>query len=467
MKKVLISLLLAVVMVFTAASAFAAPIDIDNAVVKFLDETDLEAKDIALQMQSGNKNSELVIRVEKDGVHLLTRDNGTEKGHVQINPTGIYAGSANAVQMLRFATVADAMEEIVKSVDDKIEQAIQSIPEGEIPTEAEVNQAVEMATAEIYAAFAQEQADAATLSAAATEFASKFKPEYILDVKEEDGSVEISLRSGAYATALAEAMDGLMTNPALAELVDRNAAQRGGRTFAQYQRQWMKERAATLEAIRSVEGSEKLEENGHWTSHLQINGEDENEPTLIYDTDAWIDVDYQEAKITAALGIEGEEPFMVYEAAVSPYFYEERMTSGNSVSDVTYTIKNNRVSGGRVITVLDGREELRAEFGSDYLFAKGPNGSVSTTVRETWLGKTRYELIAETAAGETARLIVDFYEDNDSLVCELILPDESDETLMFKISRIDKAAMDDLSASGNITEIPADQVSAVLKALSN
>lgn len=463
MKKILLSWLLAVVMLLTVASAFAESVELDNIVSKFLDETDLQTKDIALQLQSGDKVAELVIRPEGDDLHLVLRKNGAEKGHVQLNATGLYVGSAEAVTLLRYDAVTDAMEAIVKSVDDQIEQAVQSIPESDVPTEAEVNAAVEQASAEVFAAFAQEEADAATLSAAAAEFASRFKPEYILDVREADGSVEISLRSEAYATALAEAMDGLMSNTALAELVDRKAANQGGKTFAQYQKKWEKNREATLEVVRSMEGSEKLEENGHWTSHFQIGENAGDEKILNYDTDAWIDAENRTAEIKVGLSLQDEAPFMEYEAEVSPYFYKERLTSGNSVSEVTYTIDNDRISGGRVMTVLDGQEALRAEFGSDYLFVKSPKGSISTTVRETWSGKIRYELIGETAKGKVETLIVDFYEVDDSLVCELMLPEKTDKTLMFRISRIDKTTMDDLSASGNISEITADMINTALE----
>lgn len=463
MKKILLSWLLAVVLLLTVTSAFAEPIEFDNIVSKFLDETDLQTKDIALQLQSGDEIAELVIRPEGDDLHLVIRNDGTEIGHAQLNPTGIYVGSANAVTLLRYATVADVMQDIVKSVDDQLEKAVQSIPESEVPTEAEVKEAVEKASSEVFAAFAQEQSDATILSAAAVEFAGKFSPDYILDVKEEDGSVEINLRSEAYAAALAEAMDGLMSNTSLAELVDRKAAQQGGKTFAQYQERWAESREATLEAVRSIKDSEKLEENGHWTSHIQIGENTDEAKALTYDTDAWIDAENNEVEITVSLGLQDEEPIMVYEASVRPDFYEEKLTTGDSTADIAYTIDNNRISGGRVIAVLDGQEELRAEFGPDYLFAKGPKGSISTTVRETWSGKIRYELIGETAEGEEETLIVDFYQEDDSLVCELMLPEKFDQSLMFKVSRIDKTDMDDLSASENISEITADMIETVVK----
>ena len=65
MKK-LISCLLAIMMLFTAASAFAeALVEKSNALTKFLDETDLKTKDLSLQVQSGEDTADLVIRLEK------------------------------------------------------------------------------------------------------------------------------------------------------------------------------------------------------------------------------------------------------------------------------------------------------------------------------------------------------------------------------------------------------------------
>ena len=138
---------------------------------------------------------------------------------------------------------------------------------------------------------AKEQADAATLTSAAMAFADKFKPEYILDVKEDGGDVEISLRSEAFATALAQAMDELMLNPALAELVDQEAALNGGTTFADLQKDWLTNREAYLEAARSIESTDSISENGHWTSHFQIGEEASAVKILICDMDAWINAE--------------------------------------------------------------------------------------------------------------------------------------------------------------------------------
>ena len=101
------------------------------------------------------------------------------------------------------------------------------------------------------------------------------------------------------------------------------------------------------------------------------------------------------------------------------------------------------------------------DFGPDYLYIKGPKGGISTSVRETWTGKTRFELVAETAGGQETSVIVDFYQEDDCLVSELYT-DKSDRTVMFKISRIDKVNIEDLSASEKITEITVDDIYAEL-----
>ena len=95
---------------------------------------------------------------------------------------------------------------------------------------------------------------------------------------------------------------------------------------------------------------------------------------------------------------------------------------------------------------------------------KGPKGAISTTVRETWTGKIRYEVFAETAEGKEASIIVDFYQDGDSLVCELN-SDDADQPAMFKISRIDKVNIEDLSTSENINEITVEKINAELESL--
>ena len=95
---------------------------------------------------------------------------------------------------------------------------------------------------------------------------------------------------------------------------------------------------------------------------------------------------------------------------------------------------------------------------------KTSKGGISTSVRETWTGKTRYELVAETADGKESSVTVDFYEDEDSLVGELFTS-ESDQSAVFKISRIDKINIEDLSASEKINEITVEKIHDELKGL--
>jgi divalent metal cation (Fe/Co/Zn/Cd) transporter len=68
MKK-LISLLLVVMMLFTAVNAFAE--SGRSILSRFLKETDTKTKDIALQLQNGEKSTDLVIRVDRDNLHLV------------------------------------------------------------------------------------------------------------------------------------------------------------------------------------------------------------------------------------------------------------------------------------------------------------------------------------------------------------------------------------------------------------
>ncbi|MBQ9009904.1 MAG: hypothetical protein IJ088_11320 [Clostridia bacterium] len=463
MKK-LLSCLLAIMMLLSVAGAFADEdrYEQSNVLIKFLNETDLKTKDLALQAQSGDKTDDLVIRIDGDNLHLVTRDNGTESGHVQLNPTGLYMKSGDSVTLLRYATVTSVMQEIVKSVDAMIEETIKNLPEEkeEALTEKELKElkaAVTKLGILASAVAAQERADAVTLGSAAVSFANKFKPEYVLDVKNDDGSVEVSLRSEAFATALAEALDELMSNPAMAELVDRHAALTGGMTFAQAQKEWLLNREATLDAIRTIKTTGKVEENGHITSHFQIGEETAETKVLVYDTDSWVDAEDGEANLTATLGFKDEDPLVVYEFAVAPDYYREKLTAGDSVADVRFNLENGQITSGKVVSVMDDKEELEAEFGPDYLYVKTPEGGISTSVRETWTGKLRYEFVAETAEGEESSIVVDYYEDDDSLVCELNTS-ESEDSALFKLSRIDKINVDDLSASKNINEITADMI---------
>ena len=463
MKK-LISCLLAVMMLCTAASAFAAsatPVEKSNALTKFLDETDLNTKDLAFQVQSGDEIADLVLRLDGDNLHLVAREGDKVDAHVQFNSTGIYVEGEDSVTMLRYATVITILQDIIKEVNSLLDEAIKSIPEEAIPTDAEMKEIVNQVAVLAAEAAAQEEADAATMTSAALAFADKFKPEYILDVKEEDGAVQFSLRSEAFATALAEAVDELMLNADLGKLVDRQAELTGGKTFAEIQLEWLKYREATLEAIRTIQSSDTIDENGHWVSHFQIGEENSAVKILVCDTDAWIDVENSEVEFTVCLGFQNEDPLMVYEFAVNPYFYGEKLTAGDSFAEVNCEIENNRLSSGKVVTVLEGKEELRMDFGPDYLYIKGPKGGISTSVRETWTGKTRFELVAETAGGQETSVIVDFYQEDDCLASELYT-DKSDRTVMFKISRIDKVNIEDLSASEKITEITVDDIYAEL-----
>ena len=465
MKK-LISCLLVVMMLFTAAG-FAEEmgrIGKTNLLRQFLKETDPQTQDIAVQIQSGDDVADLVIRMDGDNLHLVTRNNAVEDGHVQFNPTGIYLGSEGPVTLLRYATVTTVMQDLAKEVDAMLEQVVNSVPKEKIPTHAELKKAINELAILASAVEAQEQADAATLSSAALSFVNKFKPEYILDVKEEQGSVEISLRSDAYATALAEAMDEMMSNPALAELVNRRAALKGGKNFADLQREWAQCREETLKAVRSIESTESIDENGHWVTHFRIGEGLPDTKVLKCCSDAYINVENGEAEITVDFGFEDEDPLMVYELAVNPSSYREKLTAGDSLAELQIELDNYEFNSGNLLIVEEGKEELLAAFGLNYLYMRGPKGGISTSVRETWSGKIRYELVAETAEGEEASIILDFYQDENSLVCELNTS-ESDEPALFKISRIEKVTIDDLSASENINEITADQIKSELEFL--
>ena len=468
MKK-MISCLLVVIMLLTAVSAFAEASGAErfgeySKLRQFLRETDPQTQDIALQVQSGKDTEDLVIRVDGDNLHLVARTGDVEDGHVQLNPTGIYVESKGDVTLLRYATVTTVMQNIVKEVNALLDEAIKSIPEDQVPTEAEMKKAVNELAVLASAVEAQEQADAATLNAAAMAFADKFKPEYILDVKEGDGSAEITLRSEAFASALAEAMDELMSNPALAELADRRSAVDGGKSFAECQAEWLANREATLKAIRTIESTDTIDENGHWVSHFQIGEELSAVKILMCDTDAWIDTENGAVEIVVNLGFKNEAPFMVYELSADTYSYLEKLSSGDSMTEVQLAFENEQISSAEILTVIEGNEELRAYFGPDYLYMKGPKGAISTSVRETWTGKTRYELVAETAEGKEASIIVDFYQEEDSLVCELNTS-ESDQSAIFRISRIDKVNIEDLGASENINEITVDQINDELESI--
>ena len=343
-----------------------------------------------------------MLRLDGDNLHLVAREGDKVDAHVQFNATGIYLDAEGEVALLRYATVMTVLQDIVKELNDTLEQAVESIPAEEIPTDAEMSNLVNQAANLIFEAAIQEASDAAVLASAAMSFADKFKPEYILDVKEEYGALTISLRSEAFATAFAEAVDEMMLNADLAKLVDRQAALTGGKTFAEAQVEWLKYREATLKAIRTIQSSDTINENGHWTSHFQIGEENSAVKILICDMDSWIDVENGEVEFAVCLGFKDEDSFLVYEFAVNPYAYSEKLTAGNSWAEINCEIENNRISSGKIVTV-------------------------------------------------------DFYQDGDSLVSELYT-NQSDRMVQFKISRIDKVDIEDLSASEKITEITVDDI---------
>ena len=463
MKK-LISCILVAMMLFAVAGAFAEGAGLgrfghSDILTRFVKATDPQTKDIALQIESGDKAADLVIRADRDNLHLVSRNNAVETGHIQMTPTGIYMGIDGKTTLLRYATVTAFMEEIVKELDEVLDEAVK-----DLAADAQLQKAVNDMSILADEAQEQAQADAATMSAAAMAFAGKFRSENILDVKEEEDSVTISLRSDAFASALADAMDEMMSNADLADLVNRQAAVTGGESFAALQRDWLENREATMEAVRSIKSTEAFDENGHWVSHYQIGEDASTTKILMCDTDAWIDEENGEAEITTTLGIKDEAPLLTYELSVDPDYTHETLISGDSRTDVQVNFEDEMVDNGSILCVIDGNESMRMSFGPDYFYMKGPKGGISTSVRETWTGKIRYELVAETADGQESTIIFDFYEDGDSLVCEMNTSG-SDQPVCFKISRIDKVNIADLSASEQVDEITVERISAELESL--
>ena len=86
-------------------------------------------------------------------------------------------------------------EHDVVELDEVLDEAVK-----DLAADAQLQKAVNDMSILADAAQEQAQADAATMSAAAMAFAGKFRPENILDVKEEEDSVTISLRSDAFAS---------------------------------------------------------------------------------------------------------------------------------------------------------------------------------------------------------------------------------------------------------------------------
>ena len=146
MKK-LISCLLVVMMLFSVASAFAYAeslefVEEENALREFLKETDLKTEDIVLQSQVGDKKTDLLVHVDGNNLHLVSRNDGAEDSHIQLNPTGIYLGTADAATLLRYATITTVMQEITKAVDTMMEEAAKSIPQEQLPTQMEIKEAI-------------------------------------------------------------------------------------------------------------------------------------------------------------------------------------------------------------------------------------------------------------------------------------------------------------------------------------
>ena len=139
--------------------------------------------------------ADLVFRAEGNQFHLVARENGTQKGHLQLTPEAIFVAANGEAKQLKYATMVAFMQEVVQDLDAMVTEAIDSIPAQEVPSEKEL--AAAAAKAEVIAsmAAAQQQADAATLFSAGASFASKFKAENILDVKEDD-SLICELRTG-------------------------------------------------------------------------------------------------------------------------------------------------------------------------------------------------------------------------------------------------------------------------------
>lgn len=467
MKKKLVSCLLAVMMLFTMAGAFAdpfEPLERNNALHKFLNETDMKTKDLALQLELGNQVADLVFHVEGNSLHMVTRMNGIALRHAQMNPTALYMASGSEVAMLRYETLAAFQQDLMKEAEAQLTQAIQSIPANQLPTEAELRAAAARQAVLETAAATQEQTDAITIGTAAIAFAEHFRPESILDVKENDGSVEFSLRSDAYADALANAIDGLMANESLGRLIDRQAAKTGSKTFAEIQKSWAEDREATLRAIRTIQSTDKIEEDGHWTSSFQIGAEKEGDQALICSADTWVNEELNAAEMTFTLGITGEDPVMTYDIVVTPNYFWEKMNVEQAYTEMSFDLEDGRINSGKIDVHRNNMDAVQLSFGPDYLNMRGPKGGISSSIRETWTGKTRYELVFENAEGVSASLIIDFYEDDDSLICEM-KTSESDQSLKYRISRIDRVEVNDLSASEKITEITGETLKTEMEAL--
>jgi hypothetical protein len=166
------------------------------------------------------------------------------------------------------------------------------------------------------------------------------------------------------------------------------------------------------------------------------------------------------------MGLKDLDPIVVYEMTGDSDSFREKMTVADAVAEVRYDLENGKLSDCKINVEVDEDDYLKADFGKDYLYVKGPKGGLSTSVRETWTGKLRYEMVFENADGDEFTMTVDFYEDDDSLVCELT-NSESDDSLQYKLSRIDKVTIKDLSTAEKIDEITAEQIEAEITKILN
>lgn len=462
MMKKMISCLLALMMLLTASSAFGASLEeleFDNHLMEFLGKTDWETQDIAMQFQLESNTADVVIRPTGEKLHIVTRNNGVEESHIQLEPSGLYIGAKGAGILLRTSTLFTVEQDIIKAVEAFLTEIEKSIPADQVPDEAELSKYIAQLSEQAAAAQTQEQADAATVSAAAVAFADNFRADDILEVKEEAGSVEITLRADAFAASLGAALDELFANPDIEALMERRTTRTGKKSYAELKADWEKNREAALEIVRNIQSSDKIDENGHWTSTFQISEDAESGKALVCNADTWIDTELDVFVTNIQLGQKDEEAKLVYELAVSPYYYGEKMTLGDSYTELTLTgFEKDKFGGkGKLATVINGKEELSAEFSPEALYVWGPTGGFSITARETWTGKTRYEMHVANAEGETSGLVVDFYEEEDSMICEM-RNSETAPAAQIKFGRIDKINIDDLSGMANLTEITAEMI---------
>ena len=131
MKKLISCLLMIVMLLSVSTCAFAeplGPIERNDALNAFLDETDMKTQDLVMQSQLGDMTSDLLIRFGGDTLHMIRRINDVEASHIQLNPTGIYLGAGDTVTLLRYTTVNTVSAEMAKALDAMLEQAAQNAP---------------------------------------------------------------------------------------------------------------------------------------------------------------------------------------------------------------------------------------------------------------------------------------------------------------------------------------------------